>query len=109
MVSIISELDCLVSLAVTSLYQDGPMCRPQIIGYTGDYKRRGFIEIRQMRNPCCAKKIDPLTNEIKPFVPNDIVINENPERKTMTLLVTGPNMGGKSTLHRQTCYAAILS
>lgn len=30
-----------------------------------------------MRNPCCPKKIDPETKEYRPFVPNDIVINED--------------------------------
>jgi DNA mismatch repair ATPase MutS len=39
------------------------------------------------------------------LVPNDINFND----ATDVLLVTGPNMGGKSTLLRQTCLAIILA
>ena len=42
------------------------------------------------------------------FIPNDTVlgIEENP---TNFVIVTGPNMGGKSTVLRQTCIAVILA
>jgi len=44
----------------------------------------------------------------KKFVPNSTILctREEPAR---SLLVTGPNMGGKSTLLRQTCLAVILA
>jgi DNA mismatch repair ATPase MutS len=35
----------------------------------------------------------------KKFIPNDTVIND-PASNDLVLLVTGPNMGGKSTLLR---------
>jgi len=38
------------------------------------------------------------------FVPNDIELGS-----PHALLITGPNMGGKSTLLRQTCLAAIMA
>ena len=41
----------------------------------------------------------------KPFVPNDLVLND---RRRM-LIITGPNMGGKSTYMRQTALIAILA
>jgi len=41
----------------------------------------------------------------KNFIPNDTIITS----KESLLLVTGPNMGGKSTLLRQTCLAVILA
>ena len=44
----------------------------------------------------------------KKFIPNDTVIND-PGSNDLVLLVTGPNMGGKSTLLRQTCLAVILA
>jgi len=53
-----------------------------------------------MRHPCVANA--------KNFIPNDTVLND-PELKATTLLVTGPNMGGKSTLLRQTCLAVVLA
>ena len=40
----------------------------------------------------------------KNFIPNDVVLGE-----PHALLITGPNMGGKSTLLRQTCLAAIMA
>jgi len=52
-----------------------------------------------MRHPCVT-----LSNS-RAFVPNDTLIDPS---QTL-LLVTGPNMGGKSTLLRQTCVAVILA
>jgi len=49
-----------------------------------------------MRHPCAARG--------KKFIPNDTIID-----KDSVLLVTGPNMGGKSTLLRQTCLGVILA
>lgn len=43
----------------------------------------------------------------KPFVPNNILLD--PNQSQTVLLVTGPNMGGKSTLLRSTCLAVILA
>ena len=40
-----------------------------------------------------------------PFVPNDLALDE----RTRMLIVTGPNMGGKSTYMRQTALIAILA
>lgn len=50
-------------------------------------------------------------NTPKKFIPNDCTMGSlkgepiNPP----ILLITGPNMGGKSTLLRQTCLAAIMA
>lgn len=45
---------------------------------------------------------------IKNFVPNTTHIRTD-EEPARALLVTGPNMGGKSTLLRQTCLAVVLA
>ena len=41
----------------------------------------------------------------KPFIPNDLLLNE----ELHTLLITGPNMGGKSTFMRQVALITILA
>merc|ERR1719162_2376394 len=43
------------------------------------------------------------------FVPNDTLVNTEPYSEASVLLVTGPNMGGKSTSLRQTCLAIIMA
>lgn len=43
-------------------------------------------------------------------VPNDMVLGEGTDgHHPRTLLLTGPNMGGKSTILRATCLAVILA
>ena len=54
--------------------------------------------IKQLLHPC-------LMGSGVDLVPNDTNFNDS----TDVLLVTGPNMGGKSTLLRQTCLAVILA
>ena len=73
------------------------MCRPTFLEYSGPYQNSSHLEIKQMRHPCVQGY----------FVPNDTLIA--PTRDQTLLLVTGPNMGGKSTLLRQTCAAVILA
>ena len=41
----------------------------------------------------------------KKFIPNDVSLGQPSE----TLLITGPNMGGKSTLLRSVCLASIMA
>ena len=51
------------------------------------------------------------------FIPNDTVVgkrydtveNNEKEQAPSTLLISGPNMGGKSTILRQTCLAVIMA
>src|SRR5690606_2205186 len=57
------------------------------------------IEIRQGRHPVVEQA------SAEPFVANDLVLDA--ERRM--LLVTGPNMGGKSTYMRQTAIIAIMA
>jgi len=58
------------------------------------------IEIIQGRHPV----IEIFNDE--PFVPNSIYLNNSTDR---LLIITGPNMGGKSTVLRQTAIIAILA
>jgi len=58
------------------------------------------LEIVQGRHPV----IEAFSDE--PFVPNSIYLNNSTDR---LLIITGPNMGGKSTVLRQTALVCILA
>jgi DNA mismatch repair protein MutS len=58
------------------------------------------LEIVQGRHPV----IEVFSDE--PFVPNSIYLNNSTDR---LLIITGPNMGGKSTVLRQTALISILA
>jgi DNA mismatch repair protein MutS len=57
------------------------------------------VEITAGRHPVVERFID------QPFVPNDLQL----DAKRRMLVITGPNMGGKSTFMRQTALIAILA
>lgn len=76
------------------------MCRPEILLPGED--RHPFLELKGSRHPCITK-----TFFGDDFIPNDILIGceeEEENGKAYCVLVTGPNMGGKSTLIRQVIY-----
>lgn len=58
------------------------------------------MEIVQGRHPVIEAFID------EPFVPNSVYLNNSTDR---LLIITGPNMGGKSTILRQTAIICILA
>ncbi|HET7286202.1 MAG TPA: DNA mismatch repair protein MutS, partial [Pyrinomonadaceae bacterium] len=58
------------------------------------------LEIIQGRHPVIEAFID------EPFVPNSVYLNNSTDR---LLIITGPNMGGKSTILRQTAIISILA
>jgi DNA mismatch repair protein MutS len=85
----IAELDVLAAFA--DVAADGGWVRPRLRPVPG-------IEIRGGRHPVVEAGVER-------FTPNDCTIS--PERRL--LLVTGPNMGGKSTYMRQVALIAILA
>lgn len=95
--SCISEIDCLNALAVVSADKSVKMCKPKILQMC-ENSQTPILEIKAMRHPCVV------SSEKRPFVSNDMSLS-----KPATLLITVPNMGGKSTLLRQTCLLAIMA
>ncbi|MFM1988572.1 MAG: mismatch repair protein mutS [Pseudomonadota bacterium] len=85
----IAELDALAAFAEVAA--DGGWVRPRLRPIPG-------IEIRAGRHPVVEAGVER-------FTPNDCTIT--PERRL--LLVTGPNMGGKSTYMRQVALIALLA
>jgi DNA mismatch repair protein MutS len=87
----LSALDALASLAEVAARRR--YVRPHM--HDGDE-----IEIVQGRHPV----IEAASSE--QFIPNDLYMNNSTDR---LLIITGPNMGGKSTVLRQTAIISILA
>jgi len=87
----LAALDALASLGETAARRR--YVRPAM--HAGDE-----IEIVQGRHP-----VIEVFNE-DPFVPNSVYLNNSTDR---LLIITGPNMGGKSTVLRQTAIICILA
>jgi DNA mismatch repair protein MutS len=88
---IISEVDMLIGLSIAS--EEYNFIRPELVDDNS-------IDIRESVHPVVEKV---LTDDV--FVPNDIILNKH----TDILLITGPNMSGKSTYMRQLAVTAILA
>ncbi|XP_069439478.1 DNA mismatch repair protein Msh6 isoform X2 [Ovis canadensis] len=105
-VECIAVLDVLLCLTNYSRGGDGPMCRPIILLPEEDTPP--FLDLKGSRHPCITK-----TFFGDDFIPNDILIGceeeEEENGKAYCVLVTGPNMGGKSTLMRQAGLLAIMA
>ncbi|GFF73724.1 DNA mismatch repair protein msh3 [Aspergillus udagawae] len=86
----LATLDCLLSLAAIA-------SQP---GYVKpEYTDQTCIHVQQGRHPMVEQLL------LDSYVPNDIDLDSD---KTRALLVTGPNMGGKSSYVRQVALIAIM-
>ncbi|MEL7597721.1 MAG: DNA mismatch repair protein MutS, partial [Clostridiaceae bacterium] len=89
---LISEIDCLCSLAIVAL--ENNYCKPEIMN-------KGELHIQEGRHPVVEKMI-----QRDSFVANDTIINDDDKQ---LILITGPNMAGKSTYMRQVALINILA
>lgn len=87
----VAMLDCLVSFA--SVAKERGYCKPQIVDAGGDLK------ICDGRHPV----VEALSKER--FVPNDTDLGSNAK----TMVITGPNMAGKSTYMRQNALIVLMA
>ena len=88
----LASIDCLAGLAELADRQQ--FCRPQVdLGDT--------LEIQKGRHPVVEKMIDS-----GQFVPNDTQLNLSDNR---LMILTGPNMAGKSTYMRQVAQIVLLA
>ena len=88
----IARLDCLFSLAEVA--DRNEYCRPQI-------NTQGLMEIRDGRHPVVEKMISG-----ERFVPNSITLDDDTNQ---IMIITGPNMAGKSTILRQVALLVIMA
>jgi len=92
----LAEVDVLASLAFIAQNRD--YCRPQFSAESDE------MEIIEGRHPVLEQP--DLTGSNDRFVPNDLYLNSGSHA---ILLLTGPNMGGKSTYLRQAALVVILA
>lgn len=90
----LATLDALCALAERSLTLD--WCRPQFMKEPG-------IEITQGRHPVVEARLAETTGG--QFIPNDTRLGP----KQRMQIITGPNMGGKSTYMRQVAIISLLA
>lgn len=91
--NIIARLDCLLSAAKTA--EEHHYVRPQI-------DSSEIIDIRQGRHPVIETQL-PLGES---YVPNDIYLDNDTQQ---IMIITGPNMAGKSALLRQTALIVLMA
>ncbi|MGY6558891.1 MAG: DNA mismatch repair protein MutS [Nitritalea sp.] len=90
---LIGTLDSLLSFARVA--QKNQYCRPKI--HEGD-----SLEIKDGRHPVIEKQL-PVGEE---YIPNDIYLDHDTQQ---IIIITGPNMAGKSALLRQTALIVLMA
>ena len=91
--SIIAQLDCLLSFAKVA--KKNNYCRPQL--------NDGFaIDIKAGRHPVIEQHLELGES----YVPNDVFLDKETQQ---IMMITGPNMAGKSALLRQTALICLMA
>lgn len=94
-------MDVLINLSIASDYYEGKSCRPVIVASNPD--EEPFLSAKSLGHPVISS--DTLGEGT--FVTNDVTLGGSGQ--SSFILLSGPNMGGKSTLLRQVCLAVILA
>ncbi|XP_034050402.1 DNA mismatch repair protein Msh2 [Thalassophryne amazonica] len=92
---VIAQLDAITSFALASVSAPVPYVRPRLLE---DGCRR--LELLQARHPCMETDADTA------FIPNNISFVQGEKN---FYIITGPNMGGKSTFIRQVGVIALMA
>jgi DNA mismatch repair protein MutS len=91
--SLISRLDCL--LAFAELASTSNYCKPVI-------NNENVIDIKQGRHPVIEKLLPPGEQ----YIANDLYLDRDNQQ---IIIITGPNMSGKSAILRQTALIVLLA
>ncbi len=94
----LAEIDLLANFAHLAAERD--WCEPELV-ISGD---TCVLEAAQARHPVLESLLDRAG--VSRFIPNDLYLDTS---RTGILLITGPNMGGKSTYLRQAALLVILA
>ncbi|KAH9330915.1 hypothetical protein KI387_003023, partial [Taxus chinensis] len=109
-VDAISCIDVLLAFAISANSSNGPTCRPVLVSLQTDggtfrgEKERSVLIMKGLWHPYAVGGQGGMV------IPNDVELgNERAYASPRAMLLTGPNMGGKSTLLRATCLAVIMA
>ena len=91
--NIVAHIDCILSFA--KIAEEYHYVRPVV-------EDDETIDIKQGRHPVIERQL-PIGES---YVPNDVMLDSN---KQQIMIITGPNMAGKSALLRQTALIVILA
>jgi DNA mismatch repair protein MutS len=88
-----AELDVLIAFAIASKKLN--YFKPEIC-------ESGIIDIKDGRHPVIETRLPSDT----PYIPNDVLLNDEEQQ---IIIITGPNMAGKSALLRQTALIVLMA
>ncbi|MDR1591754.1 MAG: DNA mismatch repair protein MutS [Prevotellaceae bacterium] len=91
--NVLAQIDCLISFAQAA--QQNHYLRPAL-------EDSDVIDIRQGRHPVIEKYLPAG----EPYVPNDVFLDA---KQQQIIIITGPNMAGKSALLRQTALIVLMA
>jgi len=95
LISHLCMIDVLHSFATYAAEESGPICKPEFVR-----SEKPFLSVKEFRHPY----IRPQPGSS--FIPNDFTVGGD---IPPVWIISGPNMGGKSTLLRQACIAIIMA
>lgn len=93
--NLLAQLDCLISFAVAAESAPVPYVRPQMMS-----DGRRVLDLKGLRHPCLELQEDVT------YIANDAVFEAG---ETNMHIITGPNMGGKSTYIRSVGVAVLMA
>ena len=93
----VASLDVLAALAETAALNN--YTKPHV--HDGDE-----MSVVEARHPVVERRLSPAGASAGAFVPNDVTLNGS---TCQLVILTGPNMGGKSTYLRQTALLCVLT
>ena len=89
----LAEIDCLMGFAELAV-KNNYVCPELNQGHT--------LEIKQGRHPVIERQL----SEDNPYIANDVFLDRESQQ---IIMITGPNMSGKSALLRQTALIVIMA
>ncbi|MBR5984641.1 MAG: DNA mismatch repair protein MutS [Bacteroidales bacterium] len=90
---LIARLDCLLSFAKDAVQNN--YCRPEV-------NEENIIDIKDGRHPVIEKQL----KFGEPYISNNVFLDDKTQQ---IMMITGPNMSGKSALLRQTALICIMA